>query len=276
MVDPDGVEGGTVTKLVNVVPEATTPLILEYDEPGKLFAKFVARFESPTAEQKEAGAKAITLFNTKMTETRAFKTVTELPTYGGTAPNLSPLPQPWFPKIEATSLFPFHDGYTVYAGACEDNNPDPEGKTPSAAVSQVEVLPHGEPTVTLELPVLRLTVYRGSTTSSEKASGAEVVIHDTNCPSAGLPALKGTTGTTGAALGVLNIALPFSQDDTSSSTVNGYTVCAFGKAANNNNRRSKEEAKVNVPKNVTDIPGGQSLNLFLEGSGTSGSSKCAP
>ncbi len=267
MVDADGDESGT--KKTSVVAEATKTLTLKYDTPGELTAKFVARFASSGASATAATAQAITLFNTAMTEPRSFKS-----TAGG--PPGEPLPEIVARGVKGPNLFPFEDGYTVYAGACDENNPNPLGKTPSAAVVQSIVPAGGKAEATLELPVLRLTVYRGSNASSAKAPGAEVVVHDTNCTSAGLPALKGTTGIAGEALGVLNIALPFSQDDTSSVTLNGYTVCAYGKAANNNNRRSKEEPKVNVPSSATDIPGGQSLNLFLEGSGTSGSSKCAP
>ena len=265
-VDPDGDESGTAE--TSVVAEATKVLLLRYDTPGELSAKFVTRYGSSTEEPKAATAQAITLFNTAMTEARVFKSVVGPPTL--------PAGQPISEIKTANSLFPFDDGYSVYAGSCEDNNPDPEGKHPSAAVVQATVSAGGNAEAKIELPALRLTVYRGSNTGSAKAPGAEVVIHDTNCTSAGLPALKGTTGTEGAALGVLNIALPFSQDDTSSAILNGYTVCAYGKAANNNNRRSKEEPKVNVPAVATDIPGGKSLDLFLEGTGTSGGSKCAP
>ncbi len=270
MVDPDGDESGTTN--VSVVAEATRPLTLQYDTPGELFAKFVTRYESSTETPKAAKSQAITLFNTEMSEARAFKSVEGLPAG-----------QP-LPEIKATSLFPFDDGYTVYAGSCEENNPDPEGKHPSAAVVQSTVPPGGTANATIELPALRLTVYRGRSTDTPKvpAPGAEVVIRDTNCTAAGLPPLRYTTNAAGVIENpsienpekkVKNIALPFSRDDTSSATLNGYTVCASGKASDSNTRR-KEETKVNVPNIETDIPGGKSLEIFLRDGTTSGSGIC--
>ena len=100
-----------------------------------------------------------------MTEARVFKSTIGLPTTPGRQP---------ISKIEATSLFPFDDGYTVYAGSCEENNPDPEGKHSVGRRHPGEVLPGGKAEVTLELPVLRLHVYTTEAIrrQHEKASGA--------------------------------------------------------------------------------------------------------
>ena len=133
--------------------------------------------------------------------------------------------------------------------------------------------------MTLELPALRLTVYKGRSTDTAESArqwGGNT-IRDTNCTSGGLPPLKYTTNTEGVienpTTKVKNIGLPFSRDDTSSATLNGYTVCASGIASDSNTRR-KEEVNVNVPDVDTDIPGGKSLEIFLRNGSTSESGKC--
>ncbi|HEY7256431.1 MAG TPA: hypothetical protein VH476_07075 [Solirubrobacterales bacterium] len=243
LVNPDGDESGT--SKVSVVPEATKTLPLLYDTPGQLKAKFVARLTGESAEPTAVEAQAITLFNTGMTEARAFKSTS------GT-----PAGQP-VPEIETTkSLFPFKDGYTVYAGSCEDNNPNPSGLHPSAAVVQATV--PLVPEVTLELPVLHLQVYK-TKKSEEKKVKAGVVegsVRDTNCTSAELPSIKFTTNSEGAA----NIPVPFSMATTGSMT--GYTVCAVG-TASDNERHLREEVKVSVPASETNVPAGGAGSVFL-------------
>jgi Tfp pilus assembly protein PilV len=255
LVDPDGDESGT-TK-TSVVAEATKTLKLQYDTPGLLKARFFARFEGSSGKKTPVNAQAITLFNTGMSEARSFQSKIEPPTYLGNPVS----------ELEATSLFPFDDGYTVYAGACEANNPNPDGKHPSEAVVQATVAPGGEAEVELELPVLHLQVYKSEKgKTKEKAGAVEGSVWDTNCPSSSLPAIKFTTNSEGA----VNIPLPFSMVEPGEAA---YTVCAVG-TANDGNRRLREEREISDPASLTNVPAGGTGSVYLRSGSKSSSGKC--
>ncbi|MET0305152.1 MAG: hypothetical protein ABW196_02860 [Solirubrobacterales bacterium] len=240
-------------QVTSVVAEGTNTVVFQYDEPGKIEASFVARLASETAEPTPAGAQAIAVFNSGMTEARAFKAV-------------APAAEPLQTVIPATKLFPFVSPYSVYAGACELNNPDPTGEAPSEALADVEVPPgEAEPVkVTVELPVLRLKVYKGTSGSpGSVATDAKVTLKDTACPSAGL----GTRKLTVPATGELFVPLHYSRKKGSgSSAIGGYAFCASGTSTSS--KRKTTLTNLNVPTTAGKIEAGAALNVYLRDAST--------
>jgi hypothetical protein len=83
--------------------------------------------------------------------------------------------------VNATPLFPFTSPYTLYAGSCASNNPNPKGEAnpPGAAAIANVVAPAGASAapVTIQLPALNLTVKNGA----KLLSGARVTVTDKVC-----------------------------------------------------------------------------------------------
>jgi type II secretory pathway pseudopilin PulG len=135
-----------------------------YDIPGWLETEFIA-LNSVTGSPESAKVNSIQVYNAKA-PTSTPKTV--VPPGG--------LPASF---LKAESLFPFSESkYTVYAGACEKDNPDPTGtKTANrAAMGFAEVPPGGGPEkpLRIQLPTLGVTVKYGTGT----VSGATVTLTD--------------------------------------------------------------------------------------------------
>jgi Tfp pilus assembly protein PilV len=242
MVNPEGDESGV--KATSVVAEATSPLLLEYDVPGSLIAHLVTRPKSAAETPRTAGAQAISVYHSRLDEARAFKAKSGFQS-----------------EIEAPSLFPFDSPYSVYAGVCESNNPDPTGEHPSAAITEVEVSAGGEAAKTeVELPALRLKVYKGRESDSTDipAAGAKVTIKDSNCTSGGLSTLKYTTNVDGE---LDEPGLPFSRKVGSSG---GYTICVSGPSTSTTSSKRKETfSNVSVPAAADNIAGGTELIVYL-------------
>jgi Tfp pilus assembly protein PilV len=262
MVNPEGEESGTVE--TSVVAQATKVLVLEYDTPGELIAKFVTRYEGEAKPATASTARGITIFNHLMAEPRAFKSTSGLPLAEVTAG-----------KTETSGgLFPFDDGYSVYAGICGLNNPDPKSEHPSAAIVQATVTAGGKVVATIELPALHLRVWTGSSSGSPGvvASGAKVVLTDTDCAAAGKLSVDSEnkqlkTNTEGK----LNIGLPFSRNETGAP--DGYTVCVSG-IGSNGKQMKREVTKVSVPNSSTNIPGGAERTIYLRESGAVEGAEC--
>lgn len=251
-VDRDG--AAPKEQVTSVVAEGTNTIVLQYDEPGRIEASFVARLASETAPQTAVGAQAIAVFNSGMKEARAFKAN-------------EPVAEPLLPTLPATSLFPFVSPYSVYAGACELNNPDPTGETPSEAIADVLVEPgEAEPAkVTVELPVLRLKVYKGTSSSpGSAATDAKVTLKDTACPSAGLGTRKLTANTSGE----LQAALHYSRKKGS---LGGYAFCVSGTSTSG--KRKTTLSNLNVPTTAGKIEAGTALTAYLR-DGSTTSSDC--
>jgi type II secretory pathway pseudopilin PulG len=90
-------------------------------------------------------------------------------------------------KLIGNTLYPFKGvNYTVYAGSCSSNNPNPTSTNPENNVGlwSVEVppgttLPPAGSKVQIHVPALELTVENGS----KPVGGAKVVVTDENCKS---------------------------------------------------------------------------------------------
>jgi Tfp pilus assembly protein PilV len=145
--------------------ETPTILSFRFDRPGTIPLQFKYRVGS-SSEFKPAAADSLVAYNTGMTTAKTFWTASGLRET----------------TVNAAPLFPFNSPYTIYAGSCSANNPNPEAKTnpPSApAVASTTLAPAGgvaAPAV-IQLPALNLTV----TNKSVAVKGARVTVTDKTC-----------------------------------------------------------------------------------------------
>lgn len=236
LVDKDG--NSSAPQATSVVAGSTNTVVLQYDDPGSIPVNFKTRAYG-TNGLVDSSADQIVTFNTGMTAARLFP--------GTSGARLA--------SINATSMFPFTSPYSVYAGTCQGDNPDPTGgPSPPPAIQYVDV-PQGAaaPTTTIELPALHVTVYRGSTTSSAPAPNATVKVRDLNCSDF----LR--TFTTNAQGRLDDPGLPYSD----------YSVCASGLADDDTiMRRATGTAGSPAHPSVTSMATGTVLNLFLAGTGS--------
>ncbi len=92
----------------SVVAESTNTMVLQYDHPGDIQADFVTRVGGNLVP---SSADSIVVFNTGMSTAKAFGT-----------------PGNRVAQVTASPLFPFASPYSVYAGTCEGDNPNPSGQ----------------------------------------------------------------------------------------------------------------------------------------------------
>jgi hypothetical protein len=175
-VTANGEFAGVITKDGLVSTKSTgaatteTPEILSFlfDRPSTVPVTFQYRVGSST-EFKPAAADSLLFVNNGMTSSRVFWTAS-----GAREAT-----------VNASPLFPFKSPYSVYAGACAVNNPNPEEKptAPGAAAMASVTAPAGGTAapVVLQLPALNLTVnYK-----SAPVKGARVTVTDKNCEAKG-------------------------------------------------------------------------------------------
>jgi Tfp pilus assembly protein PilV len=162
LVDKDGLPPAAMT--VSVTAGVPTPYAVQYDHPGTIPVSFETLSEGKLTPAK---ADSVFVFNTGMSTARIFSTT------GSVREAV----------VNATPLYPFPSPYSIYAGSCAINNPNPEGKVgaPGAAgVANVAVLPAGSTPAKVQLPALDLTVK----TSTAAIKGAKVTITDKKCKDA--------------------------------------------------------------------------------------------
>jgi Tfp pilus assembly protein PilV len=227
-VDPQG-DLSPWSTTVGVVSSSTQSVGLRYDQPGTIPVNFKYRIGS-SSEFKTATADSVFVYNAEMPKGgRVYGTP------GGTRAT----------TVSATPLFPFKGADTVYAGSCETNNPNPEGKNPSGAPAMASVVvPAGgtAPAPELQLPALNLTVTKGTA-----LAGATVAITDESCTAGGT--LVRRTYTTNAAgnpsnspTGAAEPALPWGT----------YKVCAqTGGGGSTINKTVKEVSVRNLSAAAT-------------------------
>lgn len=194
------------TTTVGVIPSSTQAATLYYDRPGSIPVSFKYRVGSGT-EFKPAGADSVLVYNAEMPKGgRSYGTP------GGTRAA----------TITATPLFPFKAADTVYAGSCESNNPNPEGKNPAGAPGMTTaIVPAGgiAPGVEVQVPALTVKVTSNGTTA---VSGARVTITDEQCRDASNNKVKRvyTSNAAGnqaaSAAGAIEPGLPYGS----------YEICA--------------------------------------------------
>jgi Tfp pilus assembly protein PilV len=218
----------TTSKTIGVSSAGTQTIGLRYDVPGKIEPRFQYRVGG-TATMVPTNADSILVYNAEMgTLGRAYWTADHSRQ----------------PTVAATGLFPFIHPDTVYAGACEKNNPVPTEGAPARA--SVLVTPNGTATPLITLPALNLTVKR----NSNAVSGATVKITDEECDEPNGHSVK-RTYTTEAGGHLTEPGMPWGI----------YSVCASGtfKEGSNNVTRYASKTKVSV-KNLTS---GTPLELEL-------------
>lgn len=235
LVDRDGKP--PQSQSTSVVAESTNVLGLQYDEPGKVVAKFNTWVGGKLVP---SSADAIVAYNSGMKVARVFGT-----------------PGTRKAEVTATPLFPFTSTYAVYAGSCAENDPGLAGKPTSAdAIAEASVTPAGTTPVAIELPPLNLIVRSGTQASNPgtPVNGATVTLSDVKCTSAS-PLVR--TFTTNEAGGLTDPGLPFST----------YNVCVT-----NGSKRVKLTG-LKVPTDPENLPAGTSLVVYL-GGGTSTTGGC--
>jgi prepilin-type N-terminal cleavage/methylation domain-containing protein len=252
MVDPDGNAPAATT--VSVVDQATNTVNLQYDTPGSIPVTFTTRRQSdnaivstlPTVPATAVKADSLIAFNTGMT----------------TGPKRFGTPGTMASSITASGLFPFSSPVSVYAGLCQNS------AVSGAAVASVNVPAGGSQPAVVQLPALHLNVYQGATTLSSKAVGATVTVEDLLCPNLPTAGFK-RTFTTNSSGQLDNPGLPMSD----------YRICATANITGVGNRKIRTGDTL-APANVSlDDPAdlnspSSTLNLFLQGTGSSSGSTC--
>lgn len=198
LVNPEG--KSSESKSISVVGGDTRREIFQFDRPGAIPVEFKYRVGS---EEKflPSSADSVVVNHSLMSAARVFGTP------GGTRLSM----------VEASKLFPFSSAYTVYAGSCASNNPDPSGKgeNPGAILSTTAPAGAKATPIVLQLPAFDPTVWTGKNEANKGSSfpNADVWIRDTTCTQGGqLVTRRYTTNT----LGKLNdLGLPWGT----------YTVC---------------------------------------------------
>ena len=235
---PSGVAGGLVDvngntpgpTTIGVVAGSTSTVQLLYDQPGSIITEFTAMSGGKLVASK---VDSIVVFNSGMTTAKTFGTVG--------APES---------KITAKSLFPFTSKDTVYAGSCEGDNPNPKSETNppgAAAMASVIVPANGTATASIQLPVLNLNVWSGTSGSpGSRVKSAHVIVSDVNCTAKRTYTAESTTEAT-------NIPLPWGT----------YEVCADNGSGNGTHKQTISQAVQNLTST------GTAVNLYLGESGLS-------
>lgn len=153
LVDKLGNPPATLNPSPGVNSSGTTPVVLQYDQPGTLEVDFAHRIGSTTS-YKASNQRSIAIFNSG--------TGQSTPTFvsGGSNP---------VPAIKSGSLFPFTTSkYAVYVGSCGENNPNPTSnpEAPGAeAVTGISVTPATAVKGTVKVPALNLLVKKSGNPS---------------------------------------------------------------------------------------------------------------
>jgi type II secretory pathway pseudopilin PulG len=161
LVDENGDAVGN--RLVGVIASGNQTVVMRFDSPGTAIVDFKYRDDS-SGELKAAPVDSMFLYHPELSGSGVVK---------GDPGGSKETPR-------SASLFPFTTPYTVYAGSCTSNNPNPdeeEGAPGEAAMAGVTV-PSGEiGEAEVQVPALYATVKYGSSL----VENAEVVITDDEC-----------------------------------------------------------------------------------------------
>jgi Tfp pilus assembly protein PilV len=163
-------------KTVAVVGGDTKRETFEFDRPGTIPVEFKYRVGS---EEKflPTTADSVVVAHPSMESAKVFGTP------GGTR----------VPAIKAESLYPFSSAYTIYAGSCSSNNPDPKGEgINKAGYANVAAVAGASVPASVQLPVFEPTVWSGKSASSKgsELANADVWIKDASCTVNGQPVTR--------------------------------------------------------------------------------------
>jgi len=221
---PAGVSAGT-----------SSPLPLLFDYPATLPVKFKYRVGSSN-EFKAAKVDSVLVFNALMNPAKAYWTPTKARQE----------------EVVATSIFPFTSPDTVYAGACEVNNPGSGAAQGSVTLSPGKTY---APPLELQVPALELTVTNGSTA----VSGAQITVTDENCKVNGTNLTREFTSNAQGHQANAEYGLPWGK----------YEVCASANYSGTYHRK-RESVTVQSLTSTT----AKTLSLPSSGNETGSSKKC--
>ncbi len=214
----------------------TNPLPLEFDYPATLPVKFKYRVGS-SSEFKAAKVDSVFVFNALMNPAKAYWTPTKARQE----------------EFMATPIFPFTSPDTVYAGACEVNNPGSGAAQGSVTLSPGKTY---APTVELQVPALELTVTNGSSA----VNGAQITITDENCLVNGSNLMREFTSDSKGHQSNAEYGLPWGT----------YKICASANYSGNDHRKREPGVTVHSLTSTTSLP----LSLPSSGSETGSNKKC--
>ncbi|HTG47093.1 MAG TPA: carboxypeptidase regulatory-like domain-containing protein [Actinomycetota bacterium] len=114
-----------------------------------------------------------------------------------------------------TGLFPYADGYQVWAGSCSDA--DPQGVNPSGSAffpgatrsAAIVMTPGQSSSGSVQMPALQVTVMKGATLKSGYTVTATHVVPSGATSDAGCPTAEAYTLGTSNGSGLVSMALPF-------------------------------------------------------------------
>lgn len=248
MVDPDGNTPSPIA--TSVVGQSTNTVVLRYDTPGTIRVNFRTRINGTvTATTSDT----VVAFNSGMTAPASFGTV-------GTRAGFLVIP----------SRFPFTSPYEVYAGSCDDNNPNPTGidnPPAAAAIAELTVTKSQQVTGDIQLPALDLSVRTGTSSTNQGSllANATVKITDVNCTVGGNPVKRTYTTTTTAAPGGAGklAAVGAATVPTPGLPYGTYDICAYNPGTNRKNTLS------NVPVQTTATNTARTIYLGSSAAGVS-------
>jgi Tfp pilus assembly protein PilV len=186
---------------VGVVGGTTVLTKLELDQPSSIDATFETKVGSDAPIP--ARSKSVSVANSRLPSP-------------GSKPFTSAVP---VPSLTANSLYPFLDGYGVYAGSCEANNPSkpptniPDYFANAGASAFVVTDPGGNSDVVVRMPAINVQVMDSTGSAPVPGASVKVTQEDANCTEAYPTRLTDSSGA------MIEPGFPFGT----------YTVCAeFG------------------------------------------------
>ncbi|MGH2973835.1 MAG: prepilin-type N-terminal cleavage/methylation domain-containing protein [Solirubrobacterales bacterium] len=229
-----------VAQKTSVIAGGTNTLQLQLDYGATLPVKFKYRVGS-SSEFKAAKVDSVLVFNVLMNPAKPYWTPTKTRQE----------------EIVAAPIFPFTSPDTVYAGACELNNPGSGAAQGSVTLSPGKTY---SPTLELQVPALELTIKSGSSTI---ITGAKIIITDENCKVGNSYLAREYTSESkghqsSASNGQAEYGLPYGT----------YTICASANISGTNRRLYSEKVK------VQSLTSSKVETLDLSGSGSEKNRTC--
>jgi Tfp pilus assembly protein PilV len=161
-------------------------------------------------------------------------------------------------SVDAPDLYPFLDGVGVYAGDCAANDPSlyaPNYFNPSATRGFTLLSPGVQSNVNVEMPALRVTVYRSNLTTNFVSAQLKLTPLDSGCTATA----TASASFAGKRPHIFDVAVPFGR----------YTVCASTRTSGGSPRKVTSTQDLRTP-----VPATPNRSLTLTTGSTTGD--CLP